>query len=169
MKENVAVIGIGTMGAGIAQVAVEGGFVVQVVDTSQDILNRGLQNIQNFISRKVTKGTLTQDQADEITSRLSVTTDIEAAVEDAVMVVEAVFEKVELKQEIFKKLDAICPAEVILASNTSTIPISRLASVTEKPQRVIGTHYFSPVPLMRLVEVIRGEKTTDETTNRTVE
>lgn len=169
MNNKVAVIGIGTMGSGIAQVAAEGGFAVHIVDTSQDFLDRGLGNIKNFIGRKVAKGTLTQAQADEIVSRLSVSTDLDTAVKDAAMVVEAVFEKVELKQEIFKKLDAICPASVILASNTSTIPIARLASVTKNPERVIGTHYFSPVPLMRLVEVIRGEKTSEETANRTVE
>lgn len=169
MGEKVAVIGIGTMGAGIAQVAAESGFEVRIVDTSRDILERGLGNIKNFINRKVAKGSLTQELADEIISRLYAFTDLEEAVKGAVMVVEAVFEKVELKQEIFNKLDKICPAEVILASNTSTIPISRLASVTETPERVIGTHYFSPVPLMRLVEVIRGEKTSDETTNRTVD
>jgi len=169
MKNKVAVIGIGTMGSGIAQVAAESGFSVHIVDTSKDILERGLGNIKNFIMKKVTKGSISKDKADEIISRLFVSTDLENAVKDAEMVVEAVFEKVELKQEIFRKLDAMCSADVILASNTSTIPISRLASVTKKPERVIGTHYFSPVPLMRLVEVIRAEKTTDEITQRTVE
>jgi len=169
MSEKIAVVGAGTMGSGIAQVAAEGGFTVVIVDTAQDLLDRGLGTIKNFIGRKVAKGTLTQAQGDEILSRLSTSTAMETAVKGAVMVVEAVFEKVELKQDIFKKLDAACPPEVILASNTSTIPISTLASVTKHPERVIGTHYFSPVPLMRLVEVIRGAETNDKTANKTVE
>lgn len=169
MSEKVAVIGAGTMGSGIAQVAAEGGFTVVIVDTAQDFLDRGLGTIKNFIGRKVTKGTLTQAKGDEILSRLSTSTNMEEAVKGAVMVVEAVFEKVELKQDIFKRLDAVCPPDVILASNTSTIPISTLASVTKNPERVIGTHYFSPVPLMRLVEVIRGAKTNDKTAEKTVE
>ncbi|NPU83982.1 MAG: 3-hydroxyacyl-CoA dehydrogenase family protein [Syntrophaceae bacterium] len=169
MSNKVAVIGAGTMGSGIAQVAAEGGFDVVIIDTAQDFLDRGLGGIKNFIGRKVTKGSLTQAQGDEILSRLSTATNMEEAVKGAALVVEAVFEKVELKQEIFRKLDALCPADVILASNTSTIPISTLASVTRVPERVIGTHYFSPVPLMRLVEVIRGEKTGDATAEQTVD
>jgi len=169
MIERIAVIGIGTMGSGIAQVASEAGFHVTIVDMSQEALERGLGNIKNFIERKVAKGSLTPAQAGGIFSNLSGTTDMAAAVKDAAMVVEAVFEKMDLKQEIFKKLDALCPPQVILASNTSTIPISRLASVTKHPQRVIGTHYFSPVPLMRLVEVIKGTATSETTTEKTVE
>jgi 3-hydroxybutyryl-CoA dehydrogenase len=169
MSNKVAVIGAGTMGSGIAQVAAEGGFEVVIVDTTQEFLDRGLGGIRNFIGRKVTKGTLTQEQGDAVLARLSTSTQMEEAVKGAALVVEAVFEKVELKQEIFRKLDALCPADVILASNTSTIPISTLASVTKAPERVIGTHYFSPVPLMRLVEVIRGEKTSDAPADKTVD
>ena len=159
MSDKIVVIGAGTMGSGIAQVAVEGGFNVTLVDTAQEFLGRGISNIKNFIGRKVSKGTLTQAQADDILSRLTSTTDMNDAVKNAVMVIEAVFENLELKQEIFRKLDAICPANVILASNTSTIRISTLAAVTSHPERVIGTHFFSPVPAMKLVEVISGEKT----------
>lgn len=169
MSDKLVVIGAGTMGSGIAQVAAEGGFTVAIVDTTQEFLDRGLGNIKNFIGRKVAKGTLTQEQSDDILSRISVSTDMETAVKEAVMVVEAVFENVGLKQEIFRKLDAICPKNVILASNTSTIRISSLASVTSSPERVIGTHYFSPVPLMRLVEVISSDKTSNDTAKATVE
>ena len=169
MAEKIAVIGSGTMGAGIAQVAVEAGFVVTLVDTQKEFVDRGIANIKKFVSKKVEKGKLTPSQFDEILSRLSGTTDMASAVKDAVMVVEAVFEKFELKKEVFQKLDALCPPNVILASNTSTLSISSIAAVTRHPERVIGTHYFSPVPAMRLVEVIRGKATGDATANKTVE
>ena len=169
MSDKIVVVGAGTMGSGIAQVAAEGGLTVKIVDTAQDFLDRGIGNIKNFIGRKVAKGTLTQAQSDDILSRISTETDMETAVEGAVMVVEAVFENVDLKQQIFKRLDKACPSNVILASNTSTIRISSLASVTANPERVIGTHYFSPVPLMRLVEVISGDKTSSDTAKATLE
>lgn len=169
MSEKVAVIGAGTMGSGIAQVAVEAGFVVNLVDTEQAFVDRGIQNIGKFIGKKVEKGKLTQAQRDDILSRLIGTTDMKKAVEGAVMVVEAVFEKFELKRDIFRKLDALCPPSVILASNTSTLSIANLAAATNNPARVIGTHYFSPVPAMRLVEVIKGKETSDATADKTVE
>jgi 3-hydroxybutyryl-CoA dehydrogenase len=169
MSEKIAVIGAGTMGAGIAQVAVEAGFAVELVDTEQAFVDRGIQNIGKFIGKKVEKGKLTQAQRDDILSRLIGTTDVKKAVEGAVMVVEAVFEKFELKRDIFQKLDALCPPSVILASNTSTLSIANLAAATKNPARVIGTHYFSPVPAMRLVEVIKGKDTSDATADKTVE
>ena len=169
MSEKIAVIGAGTMGSGIAQVAVEAGFTVNLVDTEQAFVDRGIQNIGKFIGKKVEKGKLTQAQRDNILSRLIGTTDMKKAVEGAVMVVEAVFEKFELKRDIFQKLDALCPPSVILASNTSTLSIANLAAATNNPARVIGTHYFSPVPAMRLVEVIRGKETSDATADKTVE
>ncbi len=163
MTEKIVVIGAGTMGSGIAQVAAEGGFTVAIVDTSKEFLNRGLGNIQNFVGRKITKGSLTQAQGEDILSRVTLTTDMEAAVKGAVMVVEAVFENLQLKQDIFQKLDAICPQDVILASNTSTLRISTLSSVTANAERVIGTHFFSPVPVMKLVEVISSDRTSKDT------
>lgn len=168
MSEIVAVIGAGTMGSGIAQVAVEAGFKVNLVDTEQSFVDRGVANIKKFVGKKVEKGKITQAQCDDIFSRLTGTTDMAAAVKSAIMVVEAVFEKVELKKEIFQKLDSLCPPKTILASNTSTLSITGLATATKHPERVIGTHYFSPVPAMRLVEVIRGKLTSDETTDKTV-
>jgi 3-hydroxybutyryl-CoA dehydrogenase len=169
MTEKIVVVGAGTMGAGIAQVAAEGGFPVTMVDTSEEFLDRGAGNIKNFIGRKVSKGSLTQAESGDILSRITTTTDIDAAVKDAAMVVEAVFENLELKQGIFKKLDTICPRNVILASNTSTIRISTLSSVTSNPERVIGTHFFSPVPVMKLVEVISSDKTSRQTEETAIE
>ena len=169
MSDKIVVVGAGTMGSGIAQVAAEGGFTVAIVDTAEEFLDRGRGNIQNFIGRKVTKGSLTQAQGDDILSRVTVTTDMEAAVKDAVMVVEAVFEDLKLKQDLFKKLDAICPKHVILASNTSTLRISTISSVTANPERVIGTHFFSPVPVMKLVEVISSDRTSNETEKTAIE
>lgn len=169
MSEKIVVIGAGTMGAGIAQIAIEAGYVVNIVDTEMDFVNRGIGNIGKFLKRKVEKGKLIQAQYDDNISRLSGTNNTAEAVVGAVMVVEAVFEKFELKKEIFQKLDSLCPPSVILASNTSTLSITSIASVTNNPDRVIGTHYFSPVPAMRLVEVIRGKETSDTTANRTVE
>ncbi len=166
---KVAVIGAGTMGSGIAQVAVEAGFEVNLVDTEQALVERGIQNISKFIGKKVEKGKLTQAQVEDILSRLVGTTDMKKAVEGVEMVVEAVFEKFELKRDLFQKLDALCPPSVILASNTSTLSITNLAAATKNPARVIGTHYFSPVPAMRLVEVIRGKETSDATADKTVE
>lgn len=169
MTEKIAVIGSGTMGSGIAQVAVEAGFQVSLVDTEQGFVDRGMANIRKFLGKKVEKGKIDKARCDEILSRLSGTTDMARAVQGTVMVVEAVFEKFDLKKEIFQKLDALCPADVILASNTSTLSISSIAAVTKNPQRVIGTHYFSPVPAMRLVEVIRGKETSDAVAQKTVE
>lgn len=169
MIEKIAVIGAGTMGAGIAQVGVEAGFAVTLVDTEQAFLDRGISNIQRFVSKKVEKGKLTQTQCDEILSRLNGTTDMEKAVEGVVMVVEAVFEKFEIKRDIFQKLDSLCPHDTILASNTSTLNIASIAAITKDRTRVIGTHYFSPVPAMRLVEVIVGKETSDETVKKTVD
>lgn len=169
MSEKIVVIGAGTMGAGIAQIAIEAGYVVNIVDTEMDFVNRGIGNINKFLKRKVEKSKLTQAQYDDNISRLSGTNNMLEAVVGAVMVVEAVFEKFELKKDIFQKLDSLCPPNVILASNTSTLSITSIAAVTNNPARVIGTHYFSPVPAMRLVEVIRGKETSDATANKTVD
>ena len=166
---QLSVIGAGTMGAGIAQIALEAGHRVNLVDTRKEFVDRGVATVRGFLERKVAKGKLTQEECEQVLSRLHGFTDMEKGVAGAVMVVEAVFESLELKQEIFSNLDRWCPPETILASNTSTLPISKIASATQRPERVIGTHYFSPVPLMRLVEVVRGEHTSDAVAERTVE
>jgi len=169
MKDKIAVVGAGTMGSGIAQIVAEAGFTVTLLETEQKLLDRGLANIRKFIEKKAEKRKITQDQCKDILGRISGGTDIATAVQGTVMVVEAVFEKLELKKDIFQKLDFLCPKDVILASNTSTLSISVIATATKNPERVIGTHYFSPVPLMRLVEVIRGKETSDKTAEKTVE
>lgn len=168
MNQKVTVIGAGTMGSGIAQIAAEAGFDVTIVDTDQKFIDRGIGTIGKFLDRKAAKGTISKELMDQSLSRLKGTTNMKAGVEGAVMVVEAVFEKLELKKDVFTRLDSLCPTEVILASNTSTLSISEIAEVTNTPGRVIGTHYFSPVPLMKLVEVIRGGKTTDGVAEKTV-
>ncbi len=168
MSNIITVIGAGTMGSGIAQVALEAGFQVNLIDTKEELVQRGAGNIRRFLSRKVTKGKLTQDTYDDILSRFAGMTDIGAA-KGSIMVVEAVFEKIELKHEIFEKLDTLCATDVILASNTSTLSITEIAKATKNPQRVIGTHYFSPVPVMKLVEVIRGKETSDPITEKTAD
>lgn len=166
--DKIAIIGAGTMGAGIAQISVEAGFDVILLDTEQKFVDSGLANIRNFLSRKVVKGIYDQERCNAMESRLIGTTDMKRAVGGASMVIEAVFENVQVKKDIFKRLDELCPKEVILASNTSTLSISEIATAAKIPSRVIGTHYFSPVPLMRLVEVIRGKETDDQTAEKTV-
>jgi 3-hydroxybutyryl-CoA dehydrogenase len=161
-KSSIAVIGAGTMGSGIAQVAAEAGHDVTLIDTTREQADRGLTAIQNFLDKGVAREKLTEDQRDQTMARLVTSDNVELGVAGASMVVEAVFESLPLKHEVFATLDRVCPPEVILASNTSTLPITDIASATAHPERVIGTHYFSPVPLMRLVEVIRGEHTSDE-------
>lgn len=166
---KIAVVGAGTMGAGIAQTAAQAGHHVTLIDRDQETLDQARAGIDQVLDRNVEKGRAASDEADQTKALLHTSTDTEQGVADAVMVVEAVFEDLALKQEIFRSLDEWCPGDVILASNTSTLPISKIASRTTQPQRVIGTHYFSPVPLMRLVEVVRGEHTSDAIAERTVE
>jgi len=159
MIKKLCVIGAGTMGAGIAQVAVESGIETTLRDVEDRFVQRGLETIKTFVGKKLEKGRLNQAEYDRILGRLKGTSSMEEALAGADMVIEAVFEDMKLKQSVFAELDRICPKETILSSNTSTLSISKIASVTKNPGRVIGTHFFSPVPLMRLVEVIRGERT----------
>jgi 3-hydroxybutyryl-CoA dehydrogenase len=165
--EKITVIGAGTMGAGIAQVALEAGYAVCLVDVKPEYVENGQKNIKGFLSRKVAKEKITQAEYDHMLKRLAGETQVAAGVEGSAMVIEAVFEDLKIKHDIFKQLDALCSPETILCSNTSTLSITKIASVAKHPERVIGTHFFSPVPLMRLVEVIKGEKTTDDITEKT--
>ncbi len=164
---KVAVIGAGTMGNGIAQTFAASGHTVNLVEVAQDGLDRGLATIRKSLDRFVKKEKMTQEQTDEIFARITGTLDMEGAVADVDMVIEAVFENEAVKKEIFLKLDKAAPAGCILASNTSSISITSIASVTSRPQDVVGMHFMNPVPLMKLVELIRGEKTTDEVVART--
>jgi 3-hydroxybutyryl-CoA dehydrogenase len=169
MIKKLCVIGAGTMGAGIAQVAVEKGVEVTMRDVEDRFVDKGLATICNFLGKKLEKGKLTEDQLDAILGRLNGTTSMETAVAGADMVIEAVIEDMALKQQVFAELDRLCPPEVILASNTSTLSVTKIASATKHPARVLGTHFFSPVPVMKLVEVISGDKTDERILKATLD
>lgn len=164
MTKKVTVIGAGTMGNGIAHVFALFGNQVTLIDINEEILNSALGKIEKNLNRQLKKGTITKEQVKETLARIKPVTDMNAAKESD-LVVEAVIENDELKKNIFKQLDAICPAETILASNTSSISITELAAVTSRPEKVIGMHFMNPVPVMELVEIIRGLATSDETFN----
>lgn len=162
MSQRVAVVGAGLMGSGIAQVAAQAGWQVVLRDITDDALSRGVDAISKSTARFVEKGRISTDDRDATLARVSTTTDLDA-VADVDIVVEAIFEQVEVKQEIFRDLDRICRDGVVLATNTSAIPITTIASATRRPEAVVGTHFFSPVPVMELCELIRGRHTSDET------
>lgn len=162
MARKLAVIGAGLMGSGIAQVAAQAGWDVVLRDVTDEALKRGTDGIKASYDKFVSKGKMEAGDADASLGRITATTDLDAAA-DADIVVEAVFEKLEVKHEIFRALDKIVRPETVLASNTSAIPITKIAAATERPERVVGVHFFSPVPMMRLVELVRGYKTSDET------
>jgi 3-hydroxybutyryl-CoA dehydrogenase len=150
------------MGSGIAQVSAVAGHDVVLRDVTEEALGRGRAAIEKSLSRFVAKGTLEQAAAEAALGRITTTTDLDAA-GAADVVVEAAFESIEVKQEIFRELDRICRDGAVLATNTSAIPITRIAAVTGRPEAVVGTHFFSPVPMMALCELVRGYKTSDET------
>jgi 3-hydroxybutyryl-CoA dehydrogenase len=162
VARKLAVIGAGLMGSGIAQVSAQAGWDVILRDVTDAALTRGVDAVRASYDRFVAKGTLEGADADAALSRITTTTDLDA-VADADLVVEAVFENLEVKHEIFRELDKLVRDDAVLASNTSAIPITKIAAVTERPERVVGTHFFSPVPMMRLCELVRGYKTSDET------
>jgi 3-hydroxybutyryl-CoA dehydrogenase len=162
MSQRVAVVGAGLMGSGIAQVAAQAGWQVVLRDITDDALSRGVDAISKSTARFVEKGRISTDDRDATLARVSTTTDLDA-VADVDIVVEAIFEQVEVKQEIFRDLDRICRDGAVLATNTSAIPITTIASATRRPEAVVGTHFFSPVPVMELCELIRGRHTSDET------
>lgn len=150
------------MGSGIAQVSAQAGWDVVLRDVTDEALRRGTDGIKASYDKFVAKDKLDAGTAEQAVARISTSTDLEAAA-DADVVVEAVFEKVEVKQEIFGALDGLVKEGAILASNTSAIPITKIAAATRRPERVVGTHFFSPVPMMGLCELVRGHKTSDET------
>jgi 3-hydroxybutyryl-CoA dehydrogenase len=157
--KKIAVIGAGTMGAGIAQIAAEAGYQVNLRDIKDEFVERGIQTIGKFMGRKLEKGKITKEQHKDILNRINGSTDLTAALEGAELVVEAVLEKMDLKKEIFKEMGDLCGKDTVLATNTSTLSITEIASDARYPERVVGMHFFNPVPLMRLVEVVKGEKT----------
>jgi len=160
VAQQVAVIGAGLMGGGIAQVAAAAGYDVVLRDVTPEALERGLATIRSSYAKFVDKGRLTAEDAEAGLGRITTTTELDA-VADADLVVEAVFEKLEVKAEVFRELDRLCKDGAVLASNTSAIPITSIAAVTSRPESVVGTHFFSPVPMMKLCEVVRGYKTSD--------
>ncbi len=153
---NVTVIGSGTMGNGICHVFAQSGFNVSMMDIKQEALDRAIATIGKNMDRQVAKGGLTEEAKQQALGRIATFTDMAAAVKNADLVVEAATENVELKLNIFRQLDALCPADCILASNTSSISITKIASVTKRADKVIGMHFMNPVPVMKLVEVING-------------
>ena len=162
MSEVIGVIGAGTMGNGIAQTAASAGFNVVMCDVNAEFVERGVANISRSLDRFVKKETLTEAQKAETLGRIKTVTKLED-LKSCSLIVEAATESFEIKKQIFEKLDSIAPEDAILSSNTSSISITKIAAVTDRPDKVIGMHFFNPVPLMKLVEVIRGIATSDET------
>ena len=167
--DKIVVLGAGTMGNGIAHVFAMNGYSVKLVDVKQEALDKALNTITRNLDRMVNKGSIDEAKKGDTLKNLFMQTDLAAACADATLVVEAATENVELKLKIFKQLDEVCPAETILASNTSSISITRIASVTRRADKVIGMHFMNPVPVMKLVEVIRGYATSDAVTKRIME
>jgi len=162
--KKVMVIGAGQMGGGIAQVSAQAGFETVQYDINMDLVNKGLALIKKNLGRDVEKGKHTQEDADAILARIKPSISLEDAA-DCDLVVEAIVENFDIKKKVFEELDRIAPPHAILASNTSSLPITQIAAVTKRPGQVIGMHFMNPVPVMKLVEVIRGLATTDEVYN----
>ena len=160
--KKIGVVGAGTMGHGIALVSAKAGFDVVMRDIKEEFVENGMKRIAKFLQKSVEKGKMDDDEKEKIISRIKGTTELEE-LKDADVIIEAIFENVDVKKELFKELDKICKEDTIFASNTSTIPITDLASATSREEKFIGMHFMNPVPIMKLVEVIRGLKTSDET------
>src|SRR6266566_9192760 len=162
MSELFGVVGAGTMGNGIAQVAARAGFEVVMRDVTEDFLARGMRSVDKSLQRDVDKDRLTAEEKQSIVGRIKTTTDL-ADFRDAFIVIEAVTEDLQVKTELFKALDGIANSKAVLASNTSSISITKLGAATQRPDKIIGMHFMNPVPVMKLVEIIRGAATSDET------
>jgi len=161
--KKVAVIGMGTMGSQIGIVTARGGFSTIMVDLSQELIARGMNNIKTFMNGRIKKGKMTQEEMDKILSLIRTTTDLSQATREADLAIEAVFEDLELKKDLFKKIDSLCPKEAILATNTSTLSVSAIASATSRSQKCIATHFLFPAAATPLIELARGLDTSDET------
>jgi len=167
--EKVAVIGSGTMGNGIAHVFAQNGFTVALIDISEEALQKALQTISQNLDRIIAKGNLTEEQKNQTLANIQTYTSLPKGVQEAELVIEAATENAELKLNIFRDLDQFCPPETILASNTSSISITKIAAATNRPDKVIGMHFMNPVPIMKLVEIIRGYSTSDSVTEKIME
>lgn len=159
--QKILVIGAGQMGSGIAQVCAQAGFDVKLNDREQQFYERGIQTITKNLSRNVEKGRMTEDEKQSVLNKITMSLSL-ADANDVDLVIEAAVENMEIKQSIFKQLDEITPAHTILATNTSSLPITEIAAATNRPEQVIGMHFMNPVPVMKLVEIIRGLATSDE-------
>ncbi len=166
---KVSVIGAGTMGNGIAHVLAQNGFTVSLIDVNAAQLEKAIQTIAKNFDRQIAKGAVTEEQKQKALSNITTITEVEEGVKSAELVVEAATENIELKLKIFKQLDEATPPETILASNTSSISITKIASATKRPELVIGMHFMNPVPVMKLVEIINGYATKKEVTDTIVE
>lgn len=169
MMKNITVIGSGTMGNGIAHTFAQHGFTVSLVDINSEALGRAMQTIKANLDRQVKKGAIDEQVKTSTLANIQLNTNLKAAAENADLVVEAATENPGIKFDLFRQLNEFCKADAILASNTSSISITQIASVTKNPGNVIGMHFMNPVPVMKLVEVIRGYATTDEVTNKVME
>ena len=167
--EQISVIGGGTMGNGIAHVFAQNGFKVNLIDIKQEVLDKALATISKNLDRMVAKEKITADQKDQTLAKIQTHTSLESGVSNADLVVEAATENVEIKLDLFRQLDELTPAGCVLASNTSSISITKIGSVTDRPDKVIGMHFMNPVPVMKLVEVIEGFKTDKNVTEEIVE
>ncbi|NRB63089.1 MAG: 3-hydroxybutyryl-CoA dehydrogenase [Saprospiraceae bacterium] len=167
--QNISLIGAGTMGNGIAHVFAQNGFHVQLIDISEEALQKGIATITKNLDRMVRKEKISATEKMETLARISPTTDIQQGVMQAALVVEAATENMGLKKKIFTEIDQYAPGEAILATNTSSISITQIAAVTQRPEQVIGMHFMNPVPIMKLVEVIRGYRTSDQVTQHIME
>jgi len=159
--KTIGVLGAGTMGSGIAQAAAEAGYDVIMRDIKDDFVQRGISSINKNLGRAVDKGKKSKEEAEEIVGRIRGTTNLDD-LSDADLIIEAVIENMELKKELYEELDRICKPEAVLASNTSGLSITEMASATKRPDKVVGMHFFNPVPVMKLVEVIMGAETSKE-------
>ncbi|MBA4541878.1 3-hydroxybutyryl-CoA dehydrogenase [Thermoactinomyces daqus] len=160
--KRISVIGAGQMGSGIAQTGAQAGLDVTLVDMAEAPLQKGLERIKGNLQRDVQKGKISVQEMEAVLGRIRPVLKLEEAAAEADLVIEAVVENMEVKADVFRKLDVLCPKHAILASNTSSLPITEIAAVTKRPEKVIGMHFMNPVPVMKLVEVIRGLQTADE-------
>jgi 3-hydroxybutyryl-CoA dehydrogenase len=158
---KIAVIGSGTMGSGIALVFAQVKIEVVLVDVEQKYLDDGIERIKKFLNKSIEKGKITQQESNEVLKRVMLSTNLEEATKDVQLVIEAIIENEEAKKDLFKELDSVCSDEVIFASNTSALSISSLADATNRPSKFLGMHFFNPPQLMKLVEIIKGEKTSE--------
>src|SRR5699024_8727279 len=160
--QNITVIGAGQMGSGIAQVCAQSGYNVLLQDVNEEALGKGMDSIQKQLTRSVDKGRISEEEKEDTLNKLSSSIDI-GDVYEADLVIEAVIENLDVKKELFQQLDSIVPSHTILATNTSSLPVTEIAAVTNRPEKVIGMHFMNPVPIMKLVEVIRAIQTDKET------